>query len=238
MPPPDGCSFEPSDDLSDAFRHPAGASFAEHPASRRRGPVCYRISCAQSLADAVSALAARRGCDPSDLAAAALLLAPDRVPDPGSGPAWFDLLLPAGYDVAKLRRALAGAVALADPDRQLVSRSEVDRMAAAAESLGHRNKALSKALERMSFQPLDGKLTEVRDAARLFGFVNEWCFDEDRVVRRFRELAPVYHPDTGIVACRERMAQLIEARNILVRHVRTVYGSGAWLGRRPSEPGA
>lgn len=201
---------------------------------RRPGPVCYRISCEAGFAEAVAALAARRGCDPSDLAVAALLLAPDKVADPGGGGAWLDLLLPAGYDVATLRRALAAAVALADPERQLAHRTEIDRMSATVESLGHRNRALSRALERVSFQPLDGKLTEVRDAARLFGFINEWCFDEDRVVRRFRELAPVYHPDTGIVACRERMAQLIEARNLLIGHVRTVYGSGAWLGRRSS----
>ncbi|WP_395458548.1 hypothetical protein ACHMW5_32720 [Azospirillum melinis] len=131
-----------------------------------------------------------------------------------------------------IRKALAVALALADPGARILPGEDVRRLEAAVETLGYRNKTLAHALQRLSFQPLDGRITHVRDAAQLFGFVNEWCFDEDQVRRRFRELAPVYHPDTGIVACRERMGQLIDARNLLVHHVRSVYGSGDWMTRR------
>jgi hypothetical protein len=126
---------------------------------------------------------------------------------------------------------LALAAAGRGPQR-LVPAADIEKRETRIEMLEYRNKALTGALERVSFQPLDGGLREVRDAAQIFGFANEWCFDEDRVTRRFRELAPVYHPDTGVVADRERMAQLIEARNLLIRHVRTAYPSGGWVGKR------
>jgi hypothetical protein len=116
--------------------------------------------------------------------------------------------------------------------QRLVPAADIEKRETRIEMLEYRNKALTGALERVSFQPLDGGVREVRDAAQIFGFANEWCFDEDRVTRRFRELAPVYHPDTGVVADRERMAQLIEARNLLIRHVRTAYPSGGWVGKR------
>ncbi|WP_345773884.1 hypothetical protein [Azospirillum endophyticum] len=169
------------------------------------------------------------------LAAAALLLAPEGGADPGPRDAGGEGVLEVGGTHAgdgAIRRALAAALALADPGARILPAEDVRRLEAAVETLGYRNKTLAHALQRLSFRPLDGRITDVRDAAQLFGFVNEWCFDEDRVRRRFRELAPVYHPDTGIVACRERMGQLIDARNLLVRHVRSVYGSGDWMAGR------
>jgi len=210
-------------------------------------PVCSgrpvtgrRVACGLAFLNAVEALATRRGCDAGALAAAALLLGGDArlaaVDDPGEGEA--ALLLPLPPDAVSLsdgaiRRLLALALRLADPAAwHLTAQEEGARLAARVETLEYRNKALANALERVSFQPLKDGVLRVRDAAQMFGFANEWCFDEDRVVRRFRELAPVYHPDTGVVACRERMAQLIEARNVLVRHVRTVYAAGSWPSHR------
>ncbi len=184
--------------------------------------VLHAVPCEPAFRAAVLELAARRGCDVAALVGAALLLGAEAMPDPGAGEATLDLRLSPGLDGAAVRRALATALAVADGWR----------LAGRLETLEYRNKALANALERVSFQPLEGELTHVRDAASLFGFVNEWCFDEDRVVRRFRELAPVYHPDTGMVGCRQRMAQLIEARNLLIKHVRTAYSSGEWAKRR------
>lgn len=195
-----------------------------------------RVPCSPAFQAAVDALAARRGCDAAALAAAAFLVGGDGrldgVDDPGGGEA--ALLLPfATGDDAAIRRRLALALRLADPAGwRLLPGGEVERQDARVETLEYRNKALANALERVSFQPLKDGVLRVRDAAQVFGFANEWCFDEDRVVRRFRELAPVYHPDTGVVACRERMAQLIEARNVLIHHVRTVYAAGSWPSRR------
>lgn len=197
--------------------------------------VHHSVPCTADFRAAVLDLAARRGCDAAALAGAALLLGVGVMPDPGTGDSVLDLRLAPGaartHDDAAVRRALATALAAAEGWR-LVPAAEAARLDGKLETLEYRNKALANALERVSFQPLEGGLTQVRDAASLFGFVNEWCFDEDRVVRRFRELAPVYHPDTGMVGCRQRMAQLIEARNLLIKHVRTAYTSGAWAKRR------
>lgn len=225
-----------------AFPGSAGAASVSGPLRVPPAGV-RRVPCTPCLRDPVLDLAARRGVEPGQLAASALLLAdPARLaamadpgaPGPGEPSAVLELRVGPGTPDSALRRALGMALALADPDGwRLVRAGEVERLEAVVDRLDYRNKALANALERVSFQPLEGGVTEVRDAALLFGFVNEWCFDEDRVLRRFRELAPVYHPDTGPIGSRERMAQLIEARNLLVRHVRTAYASGAWVGRRP-----
>ncbi|RJF84693.1 J domain-containing protein [Azospirillum cavernae] len=225
---PDGVPF-------DALDLPSGGS-AIAPHLIAESPPPRRLPCGVRLRDAVLALAAARGTDAGALALAAQLLLPDGADDPGEsdteGAAVLVLRASVGGDDAALRRALAAAVALADPGFRVIPAGDVGRLEAAVETLGYRNKTLAHALKRLSFQPLEGQITEVRDAALMFGFLSEWCFDEDLVRRRFRELAPVYHPDTGVVACRERMAQLIDARNILIHHVRTVYASGAWVARR------
>ncbi|WP_114860829.1 hypothetical protein [Azospirillum brasilense] len=230
MTAPDGYPFAALTE-ADAGFFPSARSVGAPPA------IPYRVSCARVFAEAVVRLAVRRGTDLSALTAAALLLVPDRTPDPGTPPqddaerAVLELRLPPGHSDAAIRRSLAAALALAEPGCRLMPAEEAGRLEGAVETLTYRNKALAHALERVSFRPLDGKLTQVRDAAQMFGFVNEWCFDEDRVVKRFRELAPVYHPDTGVVACRDRMAQLIDARNLLINHVRTAYRSGPWTRR-------
>lgn len=166
------------------------------------------------LAQALARLADERGVTVQALLGAARLLIGDGGPQADSA-------------AAELILAAAGR----GPQR-LTSVADIEKRETRIDMLEYRNKALTGALERVSFQPLDGGVREVRDAAQIFGFANEWCFDEDRVTRRFRELAPVYHPDTGVVADRERMAQLIEARNLLIRHVRTAYPSGGWVGKR------
>lgn len=196
---------------------------------------CRAVPCGARFRADVLELAAARGAGVPMLLAAALLLAPKGGADPGLRDPEGEALLEVGETEASdatIRAALAAALALADPGARILPGEDVRRLEAAVETLGYRNKTLAHALQRLSFQPLDGRITQVRDAAQLFGFVNEWCFDEDQVRRRFRELAPVYHPDTGIVACRERMGQLIDARNLLVHHVRSVYGSGDWMARR------
>ena len=251
MTAPDGYPFDALDARRAAFDDAGAVLFPSAAASPipaspipaspipvRGGPqtISYAVPCAVEFAAAVTRLAAGRGTEVSTLAASALLLVPDRMPDPGAPDGGertvLEVRLPPGHAEPAIRRALAAVLALADPGCRLVPAEEAGRLEAAVETLTYRNKALAHALERVSFRPLDGKLTQVRDAAQMFGFVNEWCFDEDRVVKRFRELAPVYHPDTGVVACRDRMAQLIDARNLLINHVRTAYRSGPWT-RRP-----
>lgn len=238
MTAPDGLPLEPPAEPDGLARLAFFAgSVAAAPAAGGGRSVAYQVPCDGGLAARVSALAARRGSEPSALAAAALLLGGSRLaalaedPGPGESPVLVELRLAPGLDDAAIRRALTLTLALADPAGGVVPADHAGRLEARVESLEYRNKALANALERVAFLPLDGQVSAVRDAAQIFGFANEWCFDEDRVVRRFRELAPVYHPDTGVVGCRQRMAQLIEARNLLIHHVRTVYSSGAWRRR-------
>ncbi|PWC43521.1 hypothetical protein [Azospirillum sp. TSO22-1] len=231
MTAPDGFPMDALDRRSDVHRASVVDAFAAAGVSLPVRGVLHSISCPAVFRTAVLDLAARRGCDAAALAGAALLLGAGTEPDPGAGDAVLDLRLDTVHDHGAIRRALATALAAAD-GWKLVPSAEASRLEGRLETLEYRNKALASALERVSFQPLEGGLTQVRDAASLFGFVNEWCFDEDRVVRRFRELAPVYHPDTGMVGCRQRMAQLIEARNLLIKHVRTAYRSGDWTARR------
>ncbi|HYG86433.1 MAG TPA: hypothetical protein VD978_09260 [Azospirillum sp.] len=239
MTAPDGFPLDALDYRSDVHGRSLVGAFPSAVAAtapaRSAHSVLYTVPCGARFRDAILELADRRGCEAAALAGAALLLGADAVPDPGvpddDVPAHLELRLAPGLDDATIRRALAAALGGAEGWR-LLPVGEVARLEGKLETLEYRNKALANALERVSFQPLAGGLKQVRDAAALFGFVNEWCFDEDRVVRRFRELAPIYHPDTGMVGCRERMAQLIEARNLLVKHVRTAYTSGEWARRR------
>jgi hypothetical protein len=142
-----------------------------------------------------------------------------RPPPPGLTPTLV-LRLEPGLDHATIRQALAVALALDDPkDHRLTPTDEHNRLIASVEKLEYRNAALARAIDRLSFRPRPGRLS-LRDAAAMLGFASERDCDEQLVTRRFRELAPIFHPDTGILPCRERMAQLIDARNLLVKHLR------------------
>lgn len=212
MTPPDGSAVEALDGLD---ADPAASPVGLFPgAFRQAADPAPDLTLPDDLTAELNALAQARGVEPAALLAAARLLSGENGPD------------------ATLRAAqVALAIAERGPSR-LTPAAEMERLQTRVETLEYRGRALTNALERVSFQVLDGGIRDVRDAAQIFGFANEWCFDEDRVTRRFRELAPVYHPDTGVIADRERMAQLIEARNLLVRHVRTAYAAGKWVGKR------
>ena len=79
---------------------------------------------------------------------------------------------------------------------------------------------LHQALDRVSFRPLRGGVRTAAQAAYVLGMASEWGLDEATVNARYRLLAPIYHPDGGQLADAERMAQLIEARRLLLRHLR------------------
>jgi hypothetical protein len=79
---------------------------------------------------------------------------------------------------------------------------------------------LHQALDRVSFRPLRGGVRTAAQAAYVLGMPSEWGLDEATVNARYRLLAPIYHPDSGQLADAERMAQLIEARSLLLRHIR------------------
>jgi hypothetical protein len=79
---------------------------------------------------------------------------------------------------------------------------------------------LRQAIERVSFRPLRGGVRTAAQAAYILGMPSEWGLDEATINARYRLLAPIYHPDGAQLADAERMAQLIEARNLLLRHLK------------------
>lgn len=126
-----------------------------------------------------------------------------------------------------VRRCLAFALSMAGTDllrfaTREVRAAEATAAAAAAqqEALQAARDAAMAALERLAFKPLDGGIRTPAQAARILGFLSEFGCTPDQVTRRFRELAPVFHPDTGLLACPDRMRQLIEARRMLLDFVR------------------
>ncbi|MEI6557552.1 MAG: hypothetical protein WCO00_04035 [Rhodospirillaceae bacterium] len=220
--------------------------------------VIYTVPCQAGFRSAVLALAKKRGVDAAELVRMVLtLVAPAvraAVPDPGvpgaddreasmrpPGPGrrmvpalvpTLVLRLDPDLDHPTIRQALAVALALDDPKgHRLVRQDEHARLTTSVERLEYRNRALANAVDRLSFRPRSGRLG-LRDAALMLGFASEHDFDEHLVTKRFRELAPIFHPDTGILPCRERMAQLIDARNLLIKHLRTIPAAGTDPGRR------
>ena len=210
--------------------------------------VVYTVPCQAGFRGAVLALAKKRGVDAAELVRMVLTLVSPAVraaiPDPGvpgpedGGPPGrlgppvrrtvptlvptLVLRLDPDLDHATIRQALAVALALDDPkSHRLIREDEHARLATSVERLEYRNRALANAVERLSFRPRPGRLG-LRDAALMLGFASEHDFDEQLVTKRFRELAPIFHPDTGILPCRERMAQLIDARNLLIKHLRAI----------------
>ncbi len=223
--------------------------------------VIYTVPCQASFRGAVLALAKKRGVDTAELVRMVLTLVSPAVrasvPDPGvqvpddgddplrsqtSGRRMVPALVPTlvlrldpDLDHPTIRQALAVALALDDPKSyRLISLEEHSRLSSGVERLEYRNRALTNAVERLSFRPRPGRLG-LRDAALMLGFANEHDFDEQLVTKRFRELAPIFHPDTGIMPCRERMAQLIDARNLLIKHLRAIPSAGIDAAKRTRE---
>ena len=219
----------------------------------------YTVPCRACFRGAVLALAKKRGVEASELVRMVLTLVSPAlrasIPDPGipadddidatrppgTGRRMTPTLVPTlvlrldpDLDHATIRQALAVALALDDPkSHRLVREDDHARLASSVERLEYRNRALANAVERLSFRPRPGRLG-LRDAALMLGFASENEFDEQLVTKRFRELAPIFHPDTGILPCRDRMAQLIDARNLLIKHLRAIPAAGD-APRRPGK---
>ncbi len=193
----------------------------------------WSVPCSAAFADAVRSLALRRAVNPAKLVHQVLDLTNWHVlqntPDPGPGnpegyngharvTLWLDG--PEELDAATVRRAMALALTLAGGGGLSPEQQERRRLQIQVDKLHYRNRALMSAIERLAFPPGDHPPQTVTEAAAMIGLVAERSFDEQRVTKRFRELAPVFHPDTGILPCKRRMALLIEARNLLIRHLR------------------
>jgi hypothetical protein len=216
---------------------------------RRPVTVLYSVLCPPAFAEAVNALAERRDNTLSGLVDGVLALVHPglraMVADPGSGgaeagsisesssseegpsppPAVLSLSLRPGLAHGTIRQALAVALALDDPLGWSLRRQEENaELRARVEKLEYRTGQLVQALEKISFEPREEGIASLAEAAAVFGFRGHQAVDEQMITRRFRQLAPIYHPDTGMLPCRRRMALLIEARKFLLSHVRRTYG--------------
>jgi len=224
-----------------------GARARTRPAGRRgRRLRMVVVRCSAALRDAVTALAAARGADPSSLARAALLLFGDRAAEApaaeeGGEPDFervvvltaagrprarlvrprLRLSLPAGTDPAEARRALARMVAVSDPEAyRLVPAIEAREAEEEARRHEERAARLAEALSAVAFRPLPGGPKTVAQAAWMLGFQSEWGLTVEAVQRRYRRLAPVFHPDGGLLADSERMSQLATAKSILLKQLK------------------
>ncbi len=208
---------------------------------RREQRVVYAVPCYPDFRSAVLTLAKAREVAVAELVRMVLALVSPTIragiPDPGEpGRQGADpgtqhnrrptliptlvLRLAPGLDHVTIRRALALALAFDDPKSyRLIREDEHRRLVSSHEKLEYRNRALIKAIDRLAFRPHVGHL-ELGDATAILGLSRVPDYDEQMVSKRFRELAPIFHPDTGVLPCRERMGCLIEARNLLVGYLR------------------
>jgi hypothetical protein len=215
------------------------------PGRRARRLRMVVVPCSAALRDAVLALAEARGTDPSSLARAALLMFGDRAAPEGGeegGGADFErmvvvtaagrprtrlvrprlrLSLPADADPADARRALARLLAVADPAAWgLVPAAEAEEREAEARRHEDRARRLAEALSAVAFRPLPGGPRTVAQAAWMLGFQSEWGLTAEAVQRRYRRLAPIFHPDGGLLADGERMSQLASAKSLLLKQLK------------------
>lgn len=221
------------------------------------------VPCTLALQEAVTALCARTGTDPSVLARAGLLLVQERpelaVPDPGTGSferegnasasgegvsrLWLPRLrlsAPSRSTAEEIRVALATLLAMCAPAKPKAkdaaeprseNRPPVSTPSGPAEPttsdrdgelsrLREENAQLRTALDHLAPKALPQPPRTAAQAAWLMGFANEWGLTPELVTGRYRQLARIYHPDTGIAADGSRMGQLTAARGVLMQHLK------------------
>ncbi|MFD2264247.1 J domain-containing protein [Lacibacterium aquatile] len=86
-------------------------------------------------------------------------------------------------------------------------------------NLQSENERLRAALSRMAFRPLVGGVRSVGHATYVLGVPGAWGLDEAVIQARYRFLASIFHPDSGLIPDSERLRQLNDARSILLRHL-------------------
>ena len=203
----------------------------------------YSIPCASAFRDRVSSLAASKGVNVGDLARSIMLTAPaaaiDAFPDPGepakgdretvvlqSGPSagkpWkrkprLQVRLPKGQDVVRLRKALALALAMeAGAVRLTVEDGKAPDRAATEAAFREETERLRAMVKVLAAEPLPDGVRSRDEALFVLGFPPGARPPGDRVKARYRMLAAVLHPDSG-VGDTAQMAQLNAAMAYLRR---------------------
>lgn len=207
----------------------------------------YIVPCSSVFRDLVTALADSRGASVADLARAVLMLVPNETvmatEDPGepapddrevvklqSGPSKgrtlrrkprLQLRLPIGYDIARLRRALALSLKMAEGERTLSvettdeqRKRDQDRLTRGR--LEEDLEQLQRIIEDLSFEPLRSGVSSRSEALHILGFSPNAVPDQKAIRGRYRRLALVFHPDSPF-GDHQRMSQLNEALEKLTR---------------------
>lgn len=201
----------------------------------------YAISCSSDFRDAVMALADTRKVNVGDIARSVMLTFPEDAivsfQDPGepevddrevvilkSGPSegkpWrrkprLQVRLPAGHDVLTIRKALGLALKLdrGDINVALEDANSPDLTLALADK-DEENARLKSIISVLTFDKLTNGVRTRNEALFVLGFAPASVPDMATVKARFRMLATVHHPDSG-VGDHGRMAQLNEAMAVM-----------------------
>ncbi len=204
----------------------------------------YIINCSSSFRDAVLQLAQIKKVNVGDIARSIMLTMPNDIinsfPDPGEptredrekitlksgdyeGKVWrrkprLQARLPAGYQPIMLRKALGLALALATKQKNLHLQDVLEEpYIETISKLQKQNTRFFEAIQKLSFQPINGACTTATEAFYIMGLPREPRPTDEVIKKRFRELANIYHPD-GILGDHERMSQLNLAFTFLRRN--------------------
>lgn len=133
----------------------------------------------------------------------------------------LQLRLPIGYDIARLRRALALALQMAEGEHQLAIESSDDRQRRREDRLTRTRleediEQLQRIIGDLAFEPLRGGITSRSEALHVMGFAPTAVPDQKAIRGRYRRLALVFHPDSPF-GDHQRMSQLNEALEKLTR---------------------
>lgn len=203
----------------------------------------YAIPCSSVFRDRLTALAQAQGVNVGDLARSVMLTVPpetiDQAPDPGdpaqddretvtlksganAGRPWrrkprLQVRLPAGQDPVRIRRALGLALSLSKGELRLVleesRRPTRDQETARLRDTVDRMRTM---IETLSFEKMPHGVRTRDEALYILGFP-PWVAPTPETVRaRFRLLATIHHPDSG-VGDNERMALINQAMSFLRR---------------------
>jgi hypothetical protein len=194
----------------------------------------YSIPCASAFRDRVQALADRRDVNGGDIARSVMLSVRadviDAFPDPGepapddretvilksgaqAGKPWkrkprLQVRLPKGQDVVRLRKALGMALALdSGALRLIVEDAAAPGRAAAEATLRDEADRLRAMVNTLAFDALREGVRTRDEALFVLGFPPGAKPGPELMKARFRMLAAVLHPDSGI-GDNARMAQL------------------------------
>lgn len=207
----------------------------------------YIVPCSSAFRDRVTSLADSNGASVADLARAVLMLVPNEVvmatDDPGepapddresvklqSGPSKgrtlrrkprLQLRLPIGYDIARLRRALALSLKMAEGEKSLMVESSSDQRQRDEDRIARNRleedmEQLQRIIGDLSFEPLRGGISSRSEALHVLGFAPTAVPDQKALRSRYRRLALVFHPDSPF-GDHQRMSQLNEALEKLTR---------------------